>query len=127
MLFFYFYDKLIMIIQKMVLKGEFMDNMLTNIILMAENQTAIPGEVRTALLSTFICLMAVAAIAMIVVVLMQNGNNQDLGAISGGNNNDTFFGKNKNRSKEGKLKIATIVIGALLVIFSIVYFIILIV
>lgn len=100
-----------------------MFNMLT-IGLMA-SQTSMPAEVRNALLSTFITLMAVAAIAMIVVVLMQNGGNQDLGAISGGSNNDTFFGKNKNRSKEGKLKIATIVIGVLLMVFSITYFVIL--
>lgn len=98
--------------------------MISNMCMLA-NQVAIPGEVRTALLSTFICLMAITAIAMVVVVLMQNSGSQDLGAISGGSNNDTFFGKNKNRSKEGKLKIATIVIGTLLVVFSIVYFIIL--
>lgn len=102
-----------------------MYNMFTNICLMAENQTAIPSEVRIALLSTFICLMALTSIAMIVVVLMQRSNANDIGAISGGSNNDTFFGKNKNRSKEGKLKLATIIIGTLLVIFSIIYFIIL--
>ena len=102
-----------------------MFKLLTNISLMANNQTAIPNEVRTAVCSTFLCLMAVAALAMIIVVLMQNGGQQDIGAISGGSNNDTFFGKNKNRSREGKLKIATIVIGALLVIFSIIYFVVL--
>lgn len=103
-----------------------MYNMMSNMCMLANNnQVAIPSEVRTALLSTFICLMAVTAIAMIVVVLMQNSTPQDLGAISGGSNNDTFFGKNKNRSKEGKLKIATIVLGVLLVVFSIIYFIIL--
>ena len=102
-----------------------MFKLLTNISLMASSQTAIPSEVRTAVCSTFLCLMAVAALAMIVVVLMQNGGQQDIGAISGGSNNDTFFGKNKSRSKEGKLKIATIVIGVLLVVFSIIYFVVL--
>ena len=102
-----------------------MFNLLTNMMLMGVNQTTIPKEVRTAVCSTFICLMAVAAIALIVVILMQKGNQDNISAISGGASNDTFFGKNKNRSKEGKLKIATIVLGILLVIFSIIYFVVL--
>ena len=103
-----------------------MFNLLTNMMFLAENlNPSIPKEVRTAVCSTFICLMAVAALALIVVVMMQKGNQDNISAISGGANNDTFFGKNKGRSREGKLKIATIVIGILLVIFSIIYFVVL--
>ena len=103
-----------------------MFNLLKNMMFLADvNQTTIPKEVRTAVCSTFICLMAIAAIALIVVVMMQKGTQDNISAISGGSNNDTFFGKNKGRSREGKLKIATIVIGILLVILSIVYIVVL--
>ena len=42
------------------------------------------------------------ALALIVAVLMQQGQKQGLGAIGGGA--ETFFGKNTSNSAEGKLK-----------------------
>lgn len=50
-------------------------------------------------------LLAVSALVVIVTVLLQQGNRQGLGAISGGA--ETFFGKNKAKSYEGKLAFAT--------------------
>ena len=44
---------------------------------------------------------------------MQQGKDRGLGAISGMNTGDTYWGRNKGRSKEGKLvlitRIATVV------------------
>lgn len=50
-------------------------------------------------------LLMIAAVVVIVTVLMQQGNKQGLGAIAGGA--ETFFGKNKAKSYEGKLALAT--------------------
>ena len=61
------------------------------------------------------------SIVLIVVVLMQEGQRQGLGAIGGGA--ETFFGKNKGKSMEGRLqkitKIAAIVFIVLAIIFAI--------
>ncbi len=46
-------------------------------------------------------LIIVVSIAMTVLILMQEGKSQGLGAISG--SSDTYWGKNKGRSMEGFL------------------------
>lgn len=60
-------------------------------------------------------LFVLAGIAITVIVLMQEGNAQGLGAISGAA--ETYWGKNKGRSIEGMLvKITTgLVIGFLVI------------
>ncbi len=44
----------------------------------------------------------IVCIALSVVVLLQEGKS-GLGSLAGGNNSETFWGKNKGRSAEGKL------------------------
>ncbi len=46
-------------------------------------------------------LIILVSIAMTVLILMQEGKSQGLGAISG--SSDTYWGKNKGRSMEGFL------------------------
>ena len=55
----------------------------------------------------YVCaaLLIVSAVTVIVTVLLQEGSKQGLGAISGGA--ETFFGKNKAKSYEGKLRTMT--------------------
>ena len=50
-------------------------------------------------------LLVIAALVLIVTVLLQPGESNGLGAIAGGA--ETFFGKNKAKSMEGKLALAT--------------------
>lgn len=50
--------------------------------------------------------MIVVSIVLTVLVLLQEGKSAGLGAIGGGSS-DTYWGKNKGRSKEGKLDLAT--------------------
>ena len=50
-------------------------------------------------------LFVIDCIALTVVFLMQEGKSQGLGAIAGAA--DTYWGKNKGRSKEAYLVIAT--------------------
>jgi len=66
--------------------------------------------------------MVIAAIAMIVIVMMQQGTNDNIGAITGAT--DTFYGRNKAKSAESRLKKITYFIFALLIITSVIYFII---
>ena len=50
-------------------------------------------------------LMVIAALVMIVTVLFQSSESDGMGALTGGS--ETFFGKNKAKSMEGKLALAT--------------------
>ena len=71
-------------------------------------------------------LMVLAGIALVVVVLMQKSTGEDMSAISGYNQkNDSFFGKNKSQSSEGRLRKATVILAVLLLVLSIIYFVIL--
>ena len=61
----------------------------------------------------------VISVALIIIVLMQQGKQQGLsGAIAGGA--ETFFGKNKGRTMDAMLKRFTTVVAALFIITSIV-------
>lgn len=62
---------------------------------------------KTVLMVIFILI----SIVLTVIVLMQEGKSAGLGAISGAA--DTYWGKNKGRSMEGKLVTATKIMAAL--------------
>ncbi|MBQ9341350.1 MAG: preprotein translocase subunit SecG [Lachnospiraceae bacterium] len=69
----------------------------------------------TALKIILAILFILAGLALTVIVLMQEGKQQGLGAISGAA--DTYWGKNKGRSMEGILvKITTGLVVVFLVI-----------
>ena len=51
---------------------------------------------------TMIILMAVSALAAIVLILMQPSNSSGIDALGG--SSETFFGKNKGKSIEAKMK-----------------------
>ncbi|MBC8530398.1 preprotein translocase subunit SecG [Gehongia tenuis] len=66
--------------------------------------------------------LILASIVLIVIVLLQPGRTMGLGSISGGA--ETFFGKHKAKSFEGRLALATKIAAGLLVVLSIVLVII---
>ena len=63
-------------------------------------------------------LFVIDCIALTVVVLMQEGKSQGLGAIAGAS--DTYWGKNKGRSMEGGLVKATTIMGVLFFVLAVV-------
>ncbi|MBQ8128875.1 MAG: preprotein translocase subunit SecG [Clostridia bacterium] len=63
-------------------------------------------------------LLVVAAIVLIATVLLQPGESNGLGAIAGGA--ETFFGKNKAKSMEGKLALATKVSAVVFIVCALV-------
>lgn len=71
-----------------------------------------------------LALMAVCAIVSIVIILFQPGNSTGIDALGG--SSETFFGKNKGRSMESKMKkwttISLIVLGVLAIAFFILQF-----
>ncbi|MDO4557020.1 MAG: preprotein translocase subunit SecG [Lachnospiraceae bacterium] len=60
----------------------------------------------------------IICLAMVVLVTMQEGKDAGLGTISG--MADTYWGKNKGRSMEGKLLKATTVCGILFFVVGVV-------
>ncbi len=65
--------------------------------------------------------MGVAALAAIVLVMLQPGNSQGIDALGG--SSETFYGKNKGKSIEAKLKMWTMICLGVLAVFAIIFFI----
>lgn len=62
--------------------------------------------------------LIIVSIILIITVLMQQGQRQGLGAIGGGA--ETFFGKNKAKSYEGKLAKLTKICAVVFIVLAIV-------
>ena len=63
-----------------------------------------------------VVLMLLCAIAAIILVLFQPGNSQGIDALGG--SSETFFGKNKGRSMESKMKKWTIIVLVILAVLA---------
>ena len=61
-------------------------------------------------------IFAIDCIALTVIVLMQEGKSAGLGAIAGAA--DTYWGKNKGRSMEGRLVTGTKILVVLFVVIA---------
>lgn len=83
---------------------------------------AIDYDVRQDVTLAFVILMLVAGIALIVVVMMQKGTNDNVGVISGAS--DTYYGRNKEKGKESVLKKITFFLFAFILICSIICFVV---
>lgn len=76
----------------------------------------------TTLQVVFTSLLLLASLALIVSVLLQKGDADGIGALTGGGGASSFFGKNKTRTLEGRLAtltkgsaIAFVVLGLVLI------------
>jgi preprotein translocase subunit SecG len=63
-------------------------------------------------------LYVLVCVALVAVVIMQEGKQGGLGALSG--STETYWSKNKGRSIEGKLELITKVLAVLFVVISII-------
>lgn len=70
---------------------------------------------------TMIILMCVTAAAAIILVLLQPANSSGIDALGG--SSETFFGKNKGKSLEAKMKKWTWICLAILVVLSIIFYV----
>ena len=73
------------------------------------------------LLIALMVVMVLLAIGMVVVVMMQSGNQTNLGAITGAA--ESFFGKNKAKTMEAKFKRWTVIIAVAMLVCSILFFV----
>ena len=64
-------------------------------------------------------LMVIAAIVMIITVLLQSSESDGMGALAGGSS-ETFFGKNKNSTFEGKMAMATKISAVVFVLLAVI-------
>ncbi len=69
----------------------------------------------------FIALMFVAAVAAIILVMLTPGNSNGIDALGG--TSETFYGKNKGKSTEAKLKLWTYICLGVLAVLAIIFFI----
>ena len=70
---------------------------------------------------TMIILMALAALAIVLLIMLQPSNSTGIDALGG--SSETFFGKNKGKSIEAKLKTWSWIALAVLVVFAILFYI----
>jgi len=85
---------------------------------------AIDNTVRHNVLMAFGIMMAVACIAIIVVIMMQKGTPDNVSAVTGASSQDSFYGKNKAKDKEGILKIVTLVLFVFIMVCAIICFVV---
>ena len=67
-------------------------------------------------------LLFISAIFLIVAVLMQSGKDKGTGVVTG-DSSETYFGKNKGKSKEKKLALITTIVAIIFVVLAIVAFV----
>lgn len=80
---------------------------------------AFTQEVEMAVLKTILTIVfIVVCIALVALVLMQEGKSAGLGAISGAA--ETYWGKNKGRSMEGQLVKFTKILAVLFMVLAVV-------
>ena len=85
-------------------------------------KSATHEKVHDTLLTIMIILMCAAAVTAIILVLLQPANSSGIDALGG--SSETFFGKNKGKSFEVKMKKWTWICLAVLVVFSVAFYII---
>ncbi|MBR4943707.1 MAG: preprotein translocase subunit SecG [Clostridia bacterium] len=78
--------------------------------------------VHDALLVAMIVLMLVSALTAVILILLQPSNSTGIDALGG--SSETFFGKNKGKSIEAKMKKWTWICLAVLVCFAIAFYVI---
>ncbi len=81
-------------------------------------QNQLTYETRRAVIIAFGVLMTLASIAIIVIIMLQKGTNDNVGVISGAS--DTYYGKNKEHNKESNLKKATFGLFAFIIVCAII-------
>lgn len=57
-------------------------------------------------------ILIIVSVIIVVLVLMQESKAELSGAIAGGSSTESFFGKNKKRTKEAKLGRLTVILGS---------------
>ena len=63
--------------------------------------------------------LAIDCVALVIIILMQQGKSQGLGALAGANT-DTYWSQNKSRSAEGHLRKITKILAVIFIVIAVV-------
>jgi preprotein translocase subunit SecG len=85
------------------------------------NLLAVSSELYITLSIICLVLSIISAVFVIIVVIMQPGNSSGIGAVTG--SSETFYGKNKGKSLESKMKKLTVVAVVIMAVCMIVFYI----
>ncbi len=85
------------------------------------NLNAINYQTYKILSIVFVVVAAICALFILIVILMQSGNSDGMGALNG--NSDTFYGKNKSKTLEHKLKVLTGICIVIIAVLMVGYFV----
>ena len=88
---------------------------------MLNNILAISNELYITLSIICVILSVISAVFVIIVVIMQPGNSDGIGAIGG--HSETFYGKNKSKTLESKMKKLTVIAICILFVCMITFYI----
>ena len=86
------------------------------------NNLLVSFELYQAVSVACIVLSVLCAIFIVIVVMMQPGTSNGINALNG--SSDTFYGKNKSKTIESKLKTLTVICVFLLVVLMIGFYLI---
>ncbi len=86
------------------------------------NLNAMSYQTYKVLSIVFVAVAAVCALFILIVILMQSGNSDGTSALNGGSS-DTFYGKNKSKTLEHKLKVLTGICIAIIAVLMVGYFV----
>ena len=89
---------------------------------LTELLATIPYELYMALSIICVVLIVLCSLFVIIVVMMQQSNSGGISALSG--SSETFYGKNKSKTLESKLKKLTVICLIVIGVMCVLYFII---
>ena len=87
------------------------------------NELLVSFEVYRAIQISMVVACVLCALLVVIVVLIQSSNSEGVSALNG-RMTDTFYGKNKSKSVESKLKKLTVVCLVIMAVFMIAYFLV---
>ena len=85
------------------------------------NLLAISNELYITLSTICLVLSILSSLFVIIVVIMQPGNSNGISALNG--NSETFYGKNKSKTLESKMKKLTVIAVIIMAITMICFYI----
>ncbi|MBQ7408472.1 MAG: preprotein translocase subunit SecG [Clostridia bacterium] len=94
-----------------------MESLLNSLLAITVSYNLYHGLLLSALILSF-----VSAVFLIIVVMIQPGNSSGLDALNG--SSDTFYGKNKSKTIESKLKKLTVICVAIVVVLMVLFYLI---
>ena len=96
---------------------------MLSLLLDAEIQSDFITKVFPILRYVLFGIIALCSIIIIVAILIQSNNADDAGNIMSGTTQESYYSQNKGSTRDGKLKLITIIMASVIAFCSLAYFI----